>query len=258
MTNKVNKQNFTILIDTNAVTSLSLYLEACELVGKKPDTINNKTDLISLLEGKEIKSEWLSFEKKGGIAQGLRDFKNLKVRGKRYQLKIYFPAIIEIEALHVLMERRFDQELTRRLVPYRLRSKKVIRRQVDFNYEEIYENWSKFKNNLSLEEMELHLPEREFDGLIDDALTISNILMKYISLETIDSLLYAIGVKIGADEIYTHDGELKEVINNIAKGEDRDWQKIAKLFYKDLKDMFPSFKEEFDKNKRIKLPYGVP
>lgn len=261
MTNKANKKIFTILLDTNAVTALSLFIEACDIVGKKPNKINEKNELKQLLDEKNVKTEWLCFEEKGGINQGLKVFSHLKKKANKHEIRIYFPRMTEIEALHLIMERKFHEELTKRGIQYRLRTKKVMRLQVDFDCKEIYKNWDDFKNNLYKQDIRLLLPELEFRGLIDDAVSISNILIKYILLQPVDLFLYAIGIRIGADEIYTRDDEFKKIINNIAKGAKGDapeWQEIADSLTEELINTFLAIKEEFIKEQKIKLPKGVP
>jgi len=254
MSNKRNKEGFTILIDTNAVTAISLYLEICDLAGKDP--INELEEIKRSLETKNIKREWLRFD--NGIKNGFKAFTYLKEKVEQYELRVYLPLIEEIEALHLIMERKFDEILTRKGIPYRLRTKRVIRTHVDFDYNQIYENWLNFKEKLEYYGIELILPEKEYKGLWKDIFLITNLLMKYILLENIDMLIYAISLYIRVDEIYTFDREFRTVVNHISHGSTSTWRRIAEQLERDLINNFSFFKEEFDKESKIKFPKGVP
>lgn len=260
MINKENKEIFTILIDTNAIISLSLYYKACELAGLEPNEVNKLEKIKRLLEAKGIKMEWLGFNRESNVIKnGFKTFKYLREKTEQYELGVYFPSIADIEALHLLMERKFDEVLTKKCVPYRLRTKKVFRTIVDFDYNKIFEEWKNFKETLEYQGIWLTLPEDLYmeKGFWKEIFLIFNLLMRYILLGNIDMLIYAISLYLRANEIYTYDTEFRTIVNQIYHPSTQKWKKIAKHLEKDLINHFPSIKEEFDIYKEVKFPKGV-
>jgi len=253
MSTRGTKTSFTILLDTNAITAITLYLETCEIVGKKPDEIN-KRGIKNLLKEKKIKQEWLAFTDKNGIEDGYKAFKHLMEKQKKYELYVYFSLIGELEALHLFVEREFDHVLTKRGIPFRLRIKKPRRLFVDFDYNQIYEKWDSYKEKLEYQGLRLITPEKEEkEGFWYEVFIISNLLMKYILMGTVDMLMYAIAIYLRVDEIYTRDQEFKNIVRQISRPSDSTWKKISQGLKKDLENQFSSFKEG-----GVNFPYGVP
>jgi len=255
MSREVNRESFTILIDTNAITAITLYLETCEIVKKDPDEINEIGEIKKLLKKQNIEEEWLAFTDRNGIKDGYKAFKYLKEKAERYEISIYLPVLAEIEALHLFTERKFDEILTRKGIPHRLRTKKVTRVCVDFDYNQIYKKWNSYKEKLEYQGIELVTPEKEGFGFWNDVLKISNLLMKYILMGNIDMLMYAIAIYLRADEIYTRDQEFKNIVRQLSKPPNSKWREISRSFKDDLIRSFPSFEiessekvERFSKN----------
>lgn len=256
MINKENKESFTILIDTNAIIALPLYFKSCKLIEKGPNEINEPNEIITLLQNKGIKSEWLAYER--GIKNGFHAFKYLREKAEQYELSVYFPIIGDIEALHLLMERKFDEVLTKRGIQYRLRKKRVFRNIVDFDYNQIYENWNNFKDKLLGDHgIILSEPEKLHDKFWVDIFITLNLLMKYILLDIGDMIIYSIALYLRTNVIYTYDTEFKTIINQISHRQ-QPWLDVVAHLEQVLIEKFPAFKEEFDKEKKIKFPLGVP
>jgi DNA-binding cell septation regulator SpoVG len=85
-----------------------------------------------------------------------------------------------------------------------------------------------------------------------------------VVLEPVDLYIYALGIYLRADEIYTHDGEFREIIHNIHYV-DREWKNIYEHIQQDLKEFIKPIQEEcktyydkYGKDKKIVLPDGVP
>ena len=128
-----NERPFVILIDTNAMAALSLYVESCNTVGR--DLGISVDDVKSELDQKDIKNDYLNFKE---IKKGykLYDYLRKKIKSLDGNINIWFSLLSEIELLNVFLDRAFDHELTRKGIPYRIRRKKPFRTQIDFDYEE--------------------------------------------------------------------------------------------------------------------------
>jgi predicted nucleic acid-binding protein len=261
------KKPFVILIDTNAMVALSLYVESCDTVGRDlgisvDDDLND--DLKSELNQKDIKSDYLNFEE---IKKGykLYDYLRKKIESFDGDINIWFSLLSEIELLDVFLGRAFDHELTRKGIPYRIRRKKPFRTQIDFDYEEkIAKYWRDIKEKLGKKGIEFdnpENPEKESEA-VQDIIEIAKIVTRHVALEPVDLYLYASGIDLRVDEIYTYDEEFREIINKIHP--DREWRNIYENIQQDLKKVIRSFQEEcktyyemYGKDKKICLPEGV-
>ena len=264
---------FVILIDTNVMAALSLYVESSNIVGRclgiSVDDLKNEFKNI-----KDIKSDYLNFEE---IKKGYKVYDYLREKIKSFDgnINIWFSLLSEIELLNVFLDRAFDHELTRKGIPYRIRRKKPFRTQIDFDYEEkIAKYWRDIKEKLGKEGIEFYNPEKEIEA-VQDIIKIAKIVTQYVALESVDLYLYASGIDLRADEIYTYDEEFRKIINKIRP--DREWKNIYENIQQELKKIIPSIqeecetsyekdvmekktdlsREEFILKKKIDLPRGV-
>ncbi|KPJ58780.1 MAG: hypothetical protein AMJ42_02650 [Deltaproteobacteria bacterium DG_8] len=237
-----SERPFVILIDTNAMTALSLYVESCTSVkarlGVTVDELKSRFERM-----KNTKDAQLHFEGRGTIKDGYKLFDHLKLKFEEFDtVQIWFSLLSEIELLDVFLDGTFDHELTRKGIPYRIRQKRPFRTQIDFNYEkEVAKYWEDIKEKLGKQGIEFDNPEKESDA-IQDIIKIAKIIIRYVALEPVDLYLYASGIYLRADEIYTHDIEFKAVINKIRT--DREWENINKNIQQDLRKFVRSFREE--------------
>jgi len=251
---------FVILIDTNVMAALSLYVESSNIVGRclgiSVDNLKNEFKNI-----KDIKSDYLNFEE---IEKGYKLYNYLRKKIKSFDgdIKVWFSLLSEIELLNVFLERVFDIELTRKGIPYRIRKKKPFRTQIEFNYDEkVAKYWEDIKEKLAQHDIEFNNPEKESD-VIQDIEKITKIVTRYIALEPVDLYIYASGIHLKADEIYTCDNEFKTIINSIRTN--IEWRNIYDSIQQDLRKFIRSFQEEcktyyekYKKEKKIDLPKGV-
>ncbi len=257
-----NERPFVILIDTNAMATLSLYVESCNTVGR--DLGISVDDVKSELDQKDIKNDYLNFKE---IKKGykLYDYLRKKIKSLDGNINIWFSLLSEIELLNVFLDRAFDHELTRKGIPYRIRRKKPFRSQIDFDYEEkIAKYWRDIKEKLGKEGIEFDNPENpeKRSEAIQGIIEIAKIVTQHVALEPVDLYLYASGIDLKADEIYTYDEEFRKIINKIHP--DREWGNIYGNIQQDLRTFIRSFKEEYKtyyeicgKEKEIDLPKGV-
>jgi len=237
-----------IIIDSNALARLSLYVESCNAVDKPLD-INIET-LKDEFQQKSIDKEYLNMKQ---IQEGYKLFTYIK--GSRNVIS-YLSRFSEIELLGIFLDRAFDEELTRKGIPYRIRRKKPFRIQIDFDYQErIVDYWNRIKQILKDYSIEFNYIEDEGDAIYR-IMQISNLISKYVALESIDLYLYSAAIYLRANELYTHDKELKSIINNI--NNNSSWDRIKNGIISDLKNQFNEFKEEFERENNITLPSGVP
>jgi len=250
---------FVILIDTSAMTALSLYVESCTTaeasLGTAVEELKRKFTKI-----KNIKYTQLYFKGRGNIEQGYKFFNYLKSKIKEFKtVLIYFSLLSEIELLDVFLDRTFDIELTRKGIPYRIRRKRPFRTQIDFDYEEkVAKYWEDIKEKLGEQGIEFDNPEKEND-VIQDIIKIAKIVTRYVALEPVDLYLYASGIYLRADKIYTRDEDFKVTINSIRTNRTNiEWKNIYNNIQRDLRKFIRSFEDEFQKEKKINLPEGVP
>lgn len=243
---------FDILIDTNAMAALSLYVDSCDTV-EKHIGINIGDLKIEFENQKDIKNDCLNF---GEIEKGYRLYYHLKekIGESGENIKIWFSLLSEIELLNVFLDRAFDHELTKKGIPYRIRHKKPFRTQIDFNYEEKVANyWGNMEERLAESDIEFNHPESDMDA-IPGIIKIAKIVTRYVALGPVDLYLYASGIHLRADEIYTIDGEFRDIINKIRT--DGGWGTVYRNIQQDLRKFIRSFEDEYAKMGKIDLPKG--
>jgi predicted nucleic acid-binding protein len=257
---KESDRPFVILIDTNAMSKLWLYVESCNTIEKDLDI--SIDDLKSEFKNqKNIKENYLDFEE---VEKGYKLYSYLRNKIKSFNgnIEVWFSFLSEIELLNVFLEKVFDIELTRKGIPYIIRKKKLFRMQIEFNYEEkVAKNWEDIKEKLAQHDIEFNNSEKESDA-IQDIKKIAKIVTRYVALGSVDLYIYALGIHLKANKIYTHDQELRGIINNIRN---KCWRNVYDNIQKDLRTFIRSFREEcetyfemYRKEKEIDLPKGVP
>jgi len=248
----MKSEKFVTLLDTTAVTFLTLYIEACEAVGG--DYCINLDELKSKYEDNKVPRQYLNFK---DIKKGCDVLTHMNARSKEFDgnIEIWFSLLNEIELLNILTERFFDEELRRKKIPYRIRSKKLLKLQIDFDYDrEIFGYWKSMKSKM--EELNINLqtpegPESSRDALID-IVNIAKVIAKHVNFTSVDLYIYATGLFLHSDEIFTHDEEMEAIISRIRN--DPEWSSIKSAIQSDLIINFPPFKEEYDINKEINFP----
>uniref|UniRef100_A0A7V3J916 Uncharacterized protein n=1 Tax=candidate division CPR3 bacterium TaxID=2268181 RepID=A0A7V3J916_UNCC3 len=258
-----NDSSFVILIDTNAMSALSIYVESCSAVNTElgAGIEDLKEKFKKKIEREEVKfEEYLELSGRCGAKAGFDLFWYLKNKNTELSnnVKIYFSFFSQVELFGVFLDRVFDHKLTRQGVPYRIRKKKPFRVQIGFNYqEEVVDFWEEIKDKLMEQGIKFEVPEYESHSeFLKDAMQVLKIVSKYLALETMDLYLYATGISLRVDEIYTHDDDFRKIINNIR--EDPNWKNIFNSIQKDLIEKNRSFYMEFESKGKITLPKGVP
>lgn len=249
---------YAVLVDTNAMTRLSLYVESCRCAGTDIGTA--LPEIEKALEKKSIKKEWLEWEQ---IKEGHSTFEFLERKRKDDEYSVFYLSLFgRMELLHVLLERAFDEELSRKYVPYRIRKKNFLKLQVDFDCEKkVFDRWKSIEEDISSVGIEFTIPEREEGtegGFLCDIVKTCELLLRYIVLEPVDLYLYALGVFLMVDDIYTYDQEFRKIINSIRSNRESGWDNTRHGIQEDLKNTFPKFKEEFESEKTIRIPKGIP
>ncbi len=243
---------FVILVDTNAMTALSLYVDCCDTV-RKGLGINIGDLKIEFENQKDIKNDCLNFDE---IKKGYKLYSHLKgkIRESDEDIQLWFSLLSEIELLNVFLDRTFDHELTKKGIPYRIRHKKPFRTQIDFDYEKKVANyWENVEGKLTESDIGFNYPEKEEDA-IPDIIKIAKIVTRYVALGPVDLYLYASGIHLRADEIYTIDGEFRDIINKIR--DDGEWETVYRNIQQDLRTFIWSFEDEYQKIGKIDLPKG--
>jgi hypothetical protein len=243
---------FVILIDTNAMAALSLYVDSCDTVGKAL-AISIDDLKIEFENQKDIKKDCLNFDE---IEKGYKLYYHLKekIGESDENIQIWFSLLSEIELLNVFLDRTFDHELTKKGIPYRIRHKKPFRTQINFNYEKKVANyWENMEGRLAESDIGFNYPEKE-EGAIRDIIEIAKIVTRYVALGPVDLYLYASGIYLRADEIYTIDGEFRDIINKIRT--DGGWGTVYRNIQQDLIKFIWSFEDEYQKIGKIDLPKG--
>lgn len=237
----MTSNKYVSLLDTTAVTFLTLYIEAC-------DTFHEDLwvdfDVFKSKYESRVPGQYINFSdiKKGRDVLIHLDSKSREFNGNT---EIWFSLLNEIELLNILTDRRFDEELRRKLVPFRIRNKKMLKLQIDFDYDnEIFGYWNSMKSRLEGLNIEIRTPEgfSRDGGALIDIVNIAKIIAKYINLTSVDLYLYATGLYLRSDEILTHDTEMGNIISYIRS--DQEWSDIKLGIQHDLIQNIPSFEEE--------------
>lgn len=262
---KNEEEIITILLDTNALTSLSLFIEFCDMANIDPGNVNSAADfgqaVKRIAKEKDIVEEFLlSKQDKGGPFQGSKVFKHLREGNPK---EVLTSSICENEALHVLLERKADEILTKAGVPFRLRKKTFFRVQTELDYPNIWKQWEGFMSALENYGIGLKFAEEEYSSqdkgaFWRDLFALQQCLMKYILIESQDFLIYTTAILIGADEIYTTDVEFKNIINSICNPSDDGWKRVRKEIGEKLVDVITSRAEEYRHMGKLTLPHAVP
>lgn len=240
------------LLDTTAVTFLTLYIEACDSLGE--DLWIDFEDFKSKYESK-VPKPYINFIdiKKG---RDVLIHLNSKTREFDGNMEIWFSLLNEIELLNILTDRLFDEELRKKLVPSRIRNKKLLKLQIDFDYDrKVFGYWSSMRQRLEGLNIEIQTPEGPHgssDGALIDIINIAKIIAKYVNLTSVDLYLYATGLYLRSDEILTHDGEMGAIIDYIRS--EREWSDIKSGIQNDLINSIPSFREEYELNGALNFP----
>lgn len=254
----MSNNNFIAIIDTNAVSALSLYVVCCNAIGKDLEAIyirsGSTAEIKQIIESEfkvqtGIGRDFLNID---AVVNGWKTYSYIRARLASYEkLSVMFPHLCEIELLHMFLERVFDKELTRKGIPYRIRKNRPFRVQVGFSYDtEVFGYWENIRNALGKYGIEFGRPEDDYD--IKDIASISHIISRYIALDPVDLYLYAIGILERADEIYTYDSEFRKIIHSVKSDGGESWGNIRNSICRDLK-YIPSFREQSS----IDLPDGV-
>lgn len=256
---------FVVLIDTNAMAALSLYVESCDAIRKDPGI--DMSGLKKEFEKLDVKNNCLELEeiKKG---YDLYNYLKTNLKTKADNAQIYFSLLSEIELLNVFLDRAFDEYLTKRGIPYRIRKKKPFRTQVNFDYEDKVSNyWNNIKEKLKENNIVLDYPEKaeENKDIIQDFFKVTKLVAKHVHLGSVDLYLYALGIYLRVNEIYTHDSEFEKIINSIRTS--TGWRNVNERIQQDLREYISAFAEEVktyrdehNKDKEINpmdLPEGV-
>ena len=226
-----------ILIDTNAMSALSLYVKSCNAVKKD---LGISMDDLKREFGNGGLNNSLDFDE---IEKGEKLYNYLKE--KNDNIRIYFSLLSEIELLDVFLDRVFDEYLTRKGVPYRIRKKKPFRTQVNFNYEDkVSKYWDDIKEKLKENNIKWEYPEsaEENKDIVQDVFKVTKLVTKHVNLDPVDLYLYALGIYLQVDKIYTHDSEFSNIINSIRTN--IGWRDVNKKIQQDLRKYFPAFAEE--------------
>jgi len=249
-----------VAIDSCSMVLLSLYVDSCMALN---ESLGIDMNMIKkgFKKKKNITKNHLNIEE---IRKGWKFYNYLqeKLECSDYNAKFLFSILSEIELLNVFLERVFHRELTNKGVPYRIRTKKPFKLQVDFDYEkEVIEYWNRIREELGKNSIEFNYPKTDTDNT-QDVLEITRIISKYVALGPVDLYLYSLGVIERCDEIYTNDEEFRTIINYIHDKQE-SWQIINESIQEDLINLgnrflnFGHFVEEFKKEGEIKLPKGV-
>lgn len=217
----MNIDKFVILLDTNAMSSLSLYIQTCasfELeFGSAIEVIR---DRLEEKLGSRVNEKFLAIEE---LKKGYKVLKFLKSKKEQFpdedSLEVYYSALNEIELYNLFVERRLQQELADNLVPMRVRDRyRSLGAQVLFDYqEEIISQWSGVKEAMKREYIKIKMAEEELKS-IGEIFGVAKKVMEKVSMGPIDLYIYSCALYVDADVIISSDGEFKTIVNKIENG----------------------------------------
>lgn len=216
----VTSPEFASVIDTCSMINLSLYLEACE--GADLEFGASSSTVLSKLREKSGFSNG-AFEK-----NYIKDGENLlNYLKSHYEWEIYFSLFSRSEMYRTLSERVFDELLTKAGIPFRIRKNKASRTEIKFDYEQqIIKRFEKLRERLDEVDILLIVPEKNediFKNLYDYVDAVSST----VSLDVFDSYVYALSLRVSAQELYSNDQEFRTIVRNINSPPTESWEGVS-------------------------------
>ncbi|KAF5083802.1 hypothetical protein DSECCO2_86050 [anaerobic digester metagenome] len=245
-------ENYSVLIDTNAMISISLLFEACNYISVSCDspieTIKDKFD-----QEFENCKDYIEFEE---IKKGSNCFAYLLKKREEFpsNIEYNFSLLSEFEIRKAILEHQYHKDMTRRGMPFRIRRKNPLHIQFSYDYQnDVLDYWRNIKANIENFNIQITCPEYQ-DGVMRDTIdVISTIVSKHIALGSQDLYLYSLAIKCCCNEIITYDSDFRDTINQLRTREEYRSRKEAII--QELIQLDP-YNLEFEDTGTISLPEG--
>jgi len=236
-----DKNNFeiNILIDTNAMNNLHLYLDICLKIGIEPDQ-DDFNKIKKIICDKLHVSEQEKVIQFTEVEKGYKLYNYLKKANQldgNKRCKFFFSRLSQVELNHILLEKKYHSDLADCQVPYRIRKDNIFKRNTDYvNYLKDIYTTGVIQHNKEINEL---ITEKEIDYLIfedyfrnsmeDTLLVITDVVNKYLHLQSNDLLLYCLAIFGKINYIYSHDNEFKNLCNSLGTdGKCKEYREIIK------------------------------
>ena len=223
-----------VLIDTCAMAALSIYCEFCDARKKTYGT--SSSELFGDLPT-HLKNEYFEEE---AIKHGYQCYKYLRDLKQNGDIVFYFSKLVKVELLDVFLDVSFDEMLVREGISFRLRRKKPLRWQVNFDYNKKVSNrYATIEKCLDGLGISISCPEADLRSSYRQAFEINDILSSHIFLDSVDSYLFSLSVFLMVDEIITFDHEFKNILNEFRAS--REWKKHREYFEYEVIKIVPQY-----------------
>ena len=198
-----------VLLDTCVLARLSLYFEACLAAKLEPGcTIDELHRSMCELRLCSRPGDLLA----GGSIKDGRETWAAMVATPDSQYSYSLLSQLETQ---VLLEERAVDALLLGKVPFRLWRNKPLRMQTEIDYDaEVLDKWTGL-----ISTMETVVNVQCIEGVDEvrpsDIVDVSNILSRHLVLDPIDLYLYSCAVFAMVDEVWTYDGDLRILVEDI-------------------------------------------
>jgi len=236
-----------VLLDSNILAGLSLYLAACSQIGAAPGT-STDTLLAAFLGSSSAATRPDLFVDKGAIDQGRTQFAQLSgLSNSSSGLDLYASRVSHLEVRNLLTERAFDECMHACNVPFRMRSRRPFRCQISFDYsEKVDAPWTSLLSvmeqcGLKLQVAEDYLGEEDESRGFQIMLDATEAIARCFNLEDVDLYLCAVSLVIPVDTFFSRDNEVSHVMNSLRTN--LDWRPVADRVISEMAAISETFRE---------------
>lgn len=256
-----------ILIDTNALSALYLYIDTCLKLdidintphedGIREGILNTNVD--TCLKG------FIEFDQ---VIKGFSIYRYLWDLNDTYDYENEFlvSKFSFFELSRICLEVKYHESLSNCNIPYRIRRKDPFKvgDGIDFlgtlYINGVQEYLDKVQSCLNDNDIDLIIPEERDFHVMDETIdAIAKIVSRYVHLQSHDLYLYALAIHQRVDEIYSHDNELIDLANKVRTG-NKPYNTIRNNLTNALVSCaITKFSEEYKHSEKQKLtfPKGV-
>lgn len=234
-----------VLLDSNVLAGLSLYLAACSQVGAAPGT-DTKTLVAAFLGSSPAATPPSLFVDKEAVDWGRSQFTQLSELS-RSPLDLYASRVSHLEVRNLFTERAFDERMHACNVPFRMRSRRPFRCQISFDYsEKVDAPWTSFLSvmeqcGLKLQVAEDYLGEEDESRAFQIMLDATQAIARCFNLEDVDLYLCAVSLVIPVDTFFCRDDEVSHVMNSLRT--DLHWRPVADKVISEMAAISETFRE---------------
>jgi hypothetical protein len=242
---------YSVLIDSNGLAALSCYFEVCNKL-----EIEVGSSIEDIKKNIEFDKKYVNF---APLKSAFRIWTYLKKKQNENDVfTLYISQFADMELRDVLVNRLFDEHLSKYHFPFRLQKKRPLRHQVCFNYDEsVSKPCELVYKTLQDNGFYVEIPELDNASFTRDVCSVMKMLANYVFLDVMDAYFYCLSVLLLVDEILTSDEEFRVVVNHIKSTP--EWNELRNGFVSLLASNYQSIKLGIESSSISEiLPQAIP